>query len=161
MARRADPGRAEPCPETGKIEAKQLALALADILDEKQADEITILDVSGPLAIADYFVIATTRNQRHAESLARELIPFAKSQGITNRHVSGTDSDCGWVLLDFDLVVVHLFDAERRAFYALDDLWGDVPRLEFTPRERLEGEAEPVIERADAFPTGWPEAFEE
>ena len=117
--------------------------------------------MSGPLAIADYFVVATTRNQRHAESLARELIPFAKHQGITKRHVSGTDSECGWVLLDFDLVVVHLFDAERRAFYALDDLWGDVPRVEFTPRERPEGETEPAVERADAFPPGWPEALEE
>ena len=66
----AGSGRVEPCPETPKIDSKQLALALADILDEKQADEITILDVSGPLAIADYFVVATTRGQR-----ARALKP--------------------------------------------------------------------------------------
>lgn len=66
------------------------------------------------------------------------------------------------MLLDFDLVVVHLLDPERRAFYALEVLWGDVPRLPFTPKER----PAPVRQAAeglhpDAFPTGWPDALDD
>jgi ribosome-associated protein len=37
------------------------------------------------------------------------------------------------VLLDFDEVIVHLFLAESRAFYGLEELWADAPRVPFTP----------------------------
>jgi ribosome-associated protein len=35
-----------------------------------------------------------------------------------------------WVLLDFGDIVVHVFTEERRAFYGLDSLWRDAPRLD-------------------------------
>ncbi|MCR9246521.1 MAG: ribosome silencing factor [bacterium] len=113
--------------------ATKLAMTLATSLDEKQASEITILDVSGPLVIADYFVIATVRSTRQAQSLARELDAASKAmRGRRRRHASGLDGDeTNWVLLDFDEVVVHLFLPEARSYYALETLWADVPRVPF------------------------------
>lgn len=144
-----------PQQETEPIEPKELALSLADLVDERQGEEIVILDVSGPLAIADYFVIATVRNTRHAQSLARELAQAAKTAGCAFRRMSGADSESGWVLLDFDLVVVHLFDAERREFYSLENLWSDVPRVPFQARPREEREQPEEASTFRGFPD-WP-----
>lgn len=128
--------RSEPVIEPRAIPdpaATQLALTIAQKLDEKQASEITILDVSGPLVITDYFVIATVQSTRQAHSLARELDAQSKAlRGRKRRNAGGLDGDTShWVLLDFDDVVVHLFLPETRAYYSLEALWADVPRLPF------------------------------
>ena len=114
---------------------QDLALALAGLLDARQAEDIAILDVSGPLVIADYFVVATARNSRHATGLAQEVDFALKRGGRLRRNLAGTDGETNWALLDFDEVVVHIFVGEAREFYALDQLWADVPRLPFTPGE--------------------------
>lgn len=117
-------------------ETRNLALSLAEQIDEKQGSELLILDVSGPLAIADFFVIATAKNHRHATALAKELDMSMKQRGFLRRHLAGIEGDTGWILLDFDTVVVHLFAADKREFYGLENLWADVPRVPFTPAER-------------------------
>jgi len=113
----------------------ELALAIAQQLADRQATDITILDVSGPLVIADYFVIATVQSTRQAQALLRELDAQHKlTQGQRRRNTGGMESeDSNWVLLDFDEIVVHLFLPEARAYYGLETLWADVPRLPFTP----------------------------
>lgn len=88
-----------------------------------------ILDVSGPLVIADYFVIATARNPRHALALARELEFTAKQLGIPRRNTAGAQNETPWVLLDLDEIVVHIFQEQTRSFYDLEGLWADVPRV--------------------------------
>lgn len=93
-----------------------------------------ILDVSGPLVIADYFVIATAKNPRHARALALEVDALLRTQGRRHRNAAGLETENPWVLLDFDDVVLHVFTPEARAFYALESLWADVPRVPFAPR---------------------------
>lgn len=113
----------------------QAALAIAQRLDEKQATDIVVLDVSGPFVIADYFVIATVHSTRQAQALAKELdFENKASRGRRRRNTGGLETEeSNWVLLDFDDIVVHLFLPEARAYYALESLWADVPRLPFTP----------------------------
>lgn len=96
-----------------------------------------ILDVSGPLAIADWFVIATAKNARHAQAMAREILKAAKAGGSTQHRISGLEDEGGWILIDLDWVVVHLLVTEKRVFYDLESLWSDAPRLAFTPQERV------------------------
>ncbi len=124
-----------PTAATPDPAATELALKIAEALDEKQARDIAILDVSGPLVIADYFVIATVQSTRQAQSLARELDAASKAmRGRRRRHASGLDGDVSnWLLLDFDEVVVHLFQPEARSYYGLETLWADVPRVPFEP----------------------------
>lgn len=112
-----------------------MALAIAQRLDEKQAKDIVVLDVSGPLVIADYFVVATVASTRQGQALAKELDLESKAtRGRRRRNTGGLETEeSNWVLLDFDDVVVHLFLPEARAYYALEDLWADVPRVPFTP----------------------------
>ncbi len=126
--RPADPNRT-PDPVT-----LQLAQSIAQRLDEKQASDIVILDVSGPLVIADYFVIATVQSTRQGQALAKELDLESKAlRGRRRRNTGGMETEeSTWVLLDFDDVVVHLFLPEAREYYSLETLWADVPRVPFT-----------------------------
>ncbi|HEB53285.1 MAG TPA: ribosome silencing factor [bacterium] len=128
---------------------REMALTLAARLDEKQATEIRILDVSGPLVIADYFIVATVQSTRQAQSLAKELdIEHKAVRGRRKRNGGGETDDSNWVLLDFDDIVVHLFLPEARDYYGLESLWADVPRLPFTPA------AKPADAAASASATG-------
>lgn len=115
-----------------------MALRIAELLDEKQAKDIAILDVSGPLVIADYFVVATVQSTRQGQSLAKDLdLTHKAERGARRRNTGGLESeDSNWVLLDFDDIVVHLFTPEARAYYGLETLWADVPRLPFTPSQK-------------------------
>jgi ribosome-associated protein len=136
-----------------------LALFIAERLDQKQADDIKILDVSGPLVIADYFIIATVQSTRQAQSLAKEVELEHKSMRGRRRRNGGADSpDSNWVLIDFGDIVVHLFLPEAREYYGLESLWADVPRLPFTataPRVPLADEhtevRQPTLDGFGAF----------
>ena len=107
-----------------------MALTIAERLDQKQAGDIVILDVSGPLVIADYFVVATVQSTRQGQALAKELdIEHKATRGRRRRNSGGMDTeDSNWVLLDFDDIVVHLFLPDSRTYYGLESLWADVPR---------------------------------
>jgi ribosome-associated protein len=113
----------------------QLALQIAQRLDEQEAEDITILDVSGPLVIAEVFVVATVRSTRQAQAIARTIDQEVKDlRGRRRRNTGGLETEASnWVLLDFDDVVVHLFQPEARSYYGLEELWADVPRVPFTP----------------------------
>lgn len=153
----------ERTEENAAIEAKELALEVADLLDERQGSDITILDVSGPLAIADFFVIATAKNLRHAQALSRDVAQTLKGTGLRRLNVAGVEGESGWMLLDFDEVVVHIFVASQREFYSLENLWADVPRVEFTPSDRPRQETGqpdlgPLPGVPDAGGGGFPEA---
>src|SRR5262245_22753430 len=122
--------------------ARDLARHVAAFLGERQAEDVQVLDVSRPLAIVDYFVIATVRNTRQAQALARELdFDVKRARGRRKRNQGGLETeDSNWVLLDFDDVVVHLFLPEARAYYGLESLWADSPRMVVpaVPAERVE-----------------------
>lgn len=118
------------------------------MLDARQGEDIAILDVSGPLVIADYFVIATARNARHAAGLAQEVDYTLKHAGRLRRNISGAEGECPWVLLDFNEVVLHIFVGEAREFYGLENLWVDVPRVAFTPDPEAAARAQAEDEAA-------------
>lgn len=136
-SKRTDPtppgGTARPANVPDEA-TREMALKIAERLDQKQASDIRILDVSGPLVIADYFVVATVQSTRQAQSLAKELdIEHKALRGRRKRNGGADNENSSWVLLDFDDIVVHLFLPDARDYYGLESLWADVPRLEFTP----------------------------
>lgn len=119
-----------PAPDALALE---LAIVAARAADEKQADAITIIDVGAIIGICDYFVICSARNSRLVAAVAQEIedhvaIEFDRQP----RAVEGLD-DRRWVLVDFGDVVVHVFAEEERAYYRLERLYGDAPRVEWQP----------------------------
>ena len=108
------------------------AQRVADILDAKQAGQITLLDVSDLIQITEAFVIASGNSRRQVMTFADELAIQMKSDGRPPLRVEGQDEGI-WVLVDFGDVIVHLFQPEPRQHYDLERLWGDAPRLEWEP----------------------------
>ena len=91
-----------------------------------------MLDVSGLIVLTDVFIIASGTSRRHVITLAEETEMQLKVQDRRPLRREGMD-DGSWVLLDYGDVVVHVFDEETRAYYALERLWSDAPRLSFEP----------------------------
>jgi ribosome-associated protein len=95
-----------------------------DAASDKQASNIVLLDVRGQCGFADYFVIGTGESQRQLRAIYEEIEKSLKKEGVVPHHREG-GSDSGWLLLDYGDVIVHIFGAEERAFYRLDELWSD------------------------------------
>jgi ribosome-associated protein len=78
----------------------------------------------------DFFVIATGRNPRQTAAIFDEVYAGLKAgTGLTPRSTDGT-AEGEWIIADYLDVVLHVFTPETRAFYRLEDLWGDVPAIE-------------------------------
>jgi ribosome-associated protein len=105
-------------------DARRAAQALA----EQKARDIVILDLRGLSDAADFFVIASGTSDTHVRSVAEHAIEVLAGAGRAPHHAEGLTPG-RWVLLDFVDFVVHVFHPAQRAFYQLERLWADAPRL--------------------------------
>lgn len=94
-----------------------------DILSDRQAQDIALLDISRTSTFTDYFVIATADSPLQFSALAEHLEKAMHEMGSNLRHREGSPQS-GWVLLDFGDIIVHLFGREQRNYYSLEELWG-------------------------------------
>lgn len=89
--------------------------------------------MSGLLVVTDIFVIATGTSSRHVSSLVDDAEDRLKREN-GRRPLRREGADRGkWVLLDYGDFILHVFDIETRAYYELERLWADAPRLAFEP----------------------------
>lgn len=100
---------------------KVLAQELYDFLDGKQAEEIIIYDVDGKNPETDMIILTTARNNRHLNALSKDVDDELTKKGFELRSREG-EPDSGWILLDFNDIVVHLFVEEQRSYYHLERL---------------------------------------
>ena len=105
------------------LNAQTLSHTVVDILDDKLAENILLLDISDS-PFADYFVIATATSDRQSQALVDGMVAELRDQKMKPLHVEG-DRTSGWQLVDYGDVVIHIFSPEQRAFYRLEDLWSD------------------------------------
>ena len=115
-----------------KSAARDLAVAAARICHADHCTDVLILDLRRVSPVTDYFVIATGTSGRQMRSVADELGRYGKSVGQKPWHVEGAEA-AQWICIDFVDLVVHLFDPEHRSYYDLELLWGEVPRVAWTP----------------------------
>jgi len=104
-----------------------LALEIAAHAADKKAQDVVVLEMSGAVTYTDYFVIASGANVRQTRAIADEIQTRLRKSRRPAR-VEG-ERDAEWILLDYLDVVVHVFTPSARAFYRLENLWGDVPRV--------------------------------
>jgi ribosome-associated protein len=95
---------------------------------EKQAEDMVILDLRGLCDFTDYFVICHGNTRRQAQAIADQIEEKLRAIGRRPDHVEGA-SPGEWILMDYVDFVVHIFTRERRAFYDLERLWGDAPKV--------------------------------
>ena len=107
---------------TTSREASELARRIIDLLSDRQAEDVTLLDIGQVASFTDYFVIASAQNPRHLRALVDAVQTDLPKEGIKSLHTEG-DPDSGWILVDFGDVIAHLMTPETRAYYNLEGLW--------------------------------------
>ena len=99
--------------------------------DRKALDSVA-LDMREISDLCDYFFICGADSTRQAKAIADGIIDPLKQEDIRPMHVEGYNEG-QWILLDYNSVMAHIFCGETRSFYKLERLWGDAPRVIFTP----------------------------
>ncbi len=126
--------QAQPAVSKDLQESLEIAVAAAQALDEGKAEDIIILDLSSLSSFADFFVIATGTSIVHIRSLADRVEEKLRRQRIRMAHLEGQDST-SWFLLDYLVVLVHIFSPESRDYYGLERLWGDASVVDWQSQE--------------------------
>jgi ribosome-associated protein len=122
------PGAEAPAGPPENPRAKALAHKIGQLLVDKKATDVLVLDVRGMSSYADYIVLASTESDRQVSAMAENVHTQVKHEdGLSPAGTEGRETG-QWVLLDYHEVVAHLFLQDVRAFYDLEGLWADAPR---------------------------------
>jgi ribosome-associated protein len=105
----------------------QLARLLKNTAAEKKAWDPVVIDVRDQTSIADYFVICEGETDRQVRAIADGMVEAAKAKDRRPLAVDGYD-DAGWILLDFDSVLAHVFLPGERSYYDLESLWASAAK---------------------------------
>lgn len=111
------------------MDSKQLAKLAMEAMEDKKAEDIRIIDISHISVIADYFMIANGSNKSQIQTIADHVAEVLAKAGHPVKQVEGYQS-ANWILLDFQDVIVHIFDKENRLFYDLERIWRDGIQIE-------------------------------
>jgi len=97
-------------------------------LDDKKAEDIKAIEIRELTIVADCFIIASGTSSTHTRALANEVEDSLAKIGIEPLHVEGRAS--GWIVIDYDTVIVHVFQKESREYYNLERLWQDADYID-------------------------------
>ncbi|NLO89276.1 MAG: ribosome silencing factor [Clostridia bacterium] len=110
-------------------EAHEIALAAARAARDAKAKEVVVLDLRGLSFVTDFFVIGNGDSEIQVQSIAAKVKEEMEKIGVRALRTEGY-REARWVLLDFGVVVVHIFHRDTRGFYNLERLWGDAQVVE-------------------------------
>jgi len=99
-----------------------VARRVVEAASGKKAADIVLLDVRGVCSFADYFVICSGDSRKQIEAIHDEVRQVLKKEGVLLHHYEGS-ADSGWLLIDFNDVIIHIFAHQERELYQLDRLW--------------------------------------
>ena len=103
---------------------KEAVKAAVNALEDKKGEDIRVIDISEVSTLADYFIIASGGSVNQIKAMCDEVDEKLDKLGIHKRQIEGYDTG-NWVLMDYQDIVVHVFDSENRLFYDLERMWRD------------------------------------
>ena len=116
-----------------------MAIVAARAAADKLGTDVVILDVGDIIGITEAFVLASASNTRQVRTICDEVEFALKVEAdLSPRSVEGL-ADASWVLVDYGVLVMHVFLTETREFYDLERLWSDAPRIDWEPDRRAVG----------------------
>ncbi len=104
--------------------SKEMAKIVVNALEEKKAKDLKLLDISDVSVLADYFVIASGSNHNQVQAMADEVEEKLGKAGFTPKQGEGYQT-ANWILMDYQDIIIHIFDEENRLFYDLERIWRD------------------------------------
>jgi ribosome-associated protein len=99
------------------------------IAKSKKAQKVVILDIRKVAAFCDYFVIASATSMRQVNAIAQAIAQDLIKDKIKPLSSLAQNDESGWVVLDFNSVITHIFYKPMREFYGLERLWSDAKRV--------------------------------
>lgn len=135
------PAPSGPITKTSIDEARAFAIEAARLMSDDKCIDIVVLDVTALTSVSDFIVIGTGTSDRQMRSTLGDITEFGRTSGHQVARRS-EDDRATWVLADFVDVVCHLFEPNTRAYYDLEMMWGDAPRIDWarapgdTPKPR-------------------------
>lgn len=103
---------------------RQIAELACKALDEKMGHDIKVIDIHEVSVIADYFVLASGSNQNQVQAMVDNVEETLGRAGYEAKSIEGTKNS-SWILMDYEDVIIHVFDEENRMFYDLERIWRD------------------------------------
>lgn len=104
--------------------SKEMAKLAINALEDKKAEDIKVIDISHISTIADYFIIANGTNKSQIQTMTDNVAEVLGKAGHPEKHIEGYQN-ANWILMDFQDIIVHIFDKENRLFYDLEHIWRD------------------------------------
>jgi ribosome-associated protein len=104
------------------MQTESLLSLVKDVLEERKAQDMAVLDVRDKTTFTDYMIVVTGTSGRHIKSLCDYIEIKVKENGIEPLGVEG-DVNSDWVLLDLGDLIVHSMTAQARDYYQLEKLW--------------------------------------
>lgn len=106
------------------METLDLVKKIKAALEDKKAEDVTIIDIHEVSSIADYFVIANGSNANQLTAMQDAVDEAMYTNGVHAKQVEGNNNST-WILMDYQDIIVHLFSKEDRLFYDLERIWKD------------------------------------
>ena len=117
------------------LSTKKTVLLCVNTALEKKAKDIVILNVKKLSSLADYYLICSGTSDRQVQAIASSIEENLKKAKKPPLGIEG-DRIGKWVLMDYGDVIIHVFYEPVRAFYNLERMWPDVPRMEVEDEEK-------------------------
>ena len=106
------------------------AVLCARVAADNKGQDVTVLDMRGITPLYDFFVLASGTSRRQIHTITEEIEAAMRAEGEQRLSIEGFETS-RWVVQDYGDVVVHVFDQETRAYYALEELWADATRVDW------------------------------
>jgi ribosome-associated protein len=141
------------------MESIEIARLCAKYADEKKAENIVLLDLRGLSPVTDFFVIATASSNPQLRAVRDEVVDQLRDKHGERPLFSDGTFESQWLIVNFPNVLVHVQSPEKREYYALEELWGDAPRLDWqdtqpvgapTPRVKKPKTKKPAVKKVAA-----------
>lgn len=104
--------------------SRELAKIAVSGLSDKKAQDIKVIDISEVSVMADYFIIGSGSNRNQVQAMADNVEEKLHDAGAAPRQIEGYHT-ANWILMDFNDIIVHIFNEEDRLFYNLEKIWLD------------------------------------
>lgn len=106
----------------------EVARRVVELVEDKKAADIVLLDLTGLTTVADHFVICSGGSERQIDAIADAVTEGLAKDGIRPIGREGA-SGSHWILLDFGGVVVHVFTPPERDYYQLERHWSQAKTI--------------------------------
>ena len=110
----------------GILTENEKLAAVKNLLEEKKAEDLVILDLKGLSSVTDILVIASGHSDRHVQAVSEHLSQEMKKRGFRPLGSEGLQGG-RWALIDYGDIIVHVFYDDLRNYYDLEGIWSDAP----------------------------------